>query len=90
MLGFPDGGVRLGDVKLPEPDHPVGGDVELEVVARGEGDLLGGIDRFEDEFLDESGHAPVANDAQGVGLLVGRPGTTDPCGVETKAAVAFL
>ena len=48
MLRLPDRGIRLGDVELTEPDQLVGGDVDLEIVAGGEGDLLVGADRFKD------------------------------------------
>ncbi len=40
VLVFPDGGKGLGDVEVAEADRLVGGDVELQVVARREGDLL--------------------------------------------------
>ena len=46
MLGFPDLGKGIGNIELAEADIFVGGDVELQVVAGGEGDLFGGVERL--------------------------------------------
>ena len=48
VLVFPDGRVGRGDVEFAEADRLVGGDVELEVIARGENDLFGGVLVLED------------------------------------------
>ena len=90
MLCLPDRGVWLGDVELTEPYQLVGGDVNLDIVARGEGDLLIGADRFKNEFLDEGCHAEIADDPEVVGFLVTRTCAACIDDIEVKTPLAFL
>jgi hypothetical protein len=63
MLMLPDVGERLGNVELAKADRIVSGNVELQVVARGEGNLFRCIQRFENQLLDEGGDVAVTDDA---------------------------
>jgi len=48
VLGLPDRCIGLGDVEVPEADGFVRGDFNLQVVAGGEGDGVGGADGLQD------------------------------------------
>ena len=69
MLVPPNGGERLGNVKIAEADRFVCRNVELQIVARGEGNGFGSIERLKDQFLDESGNVAVAHHTEAVELL---------------------
>lgn len=69
VLRAPNGGVGLGNGELGEADGVLGGNVELEVVTRGEGDFIRGVDGLKREFLDEGGDGAVGDDAEGKRFL---------------------
>jgi hypothetical protein len=62
MLVLPDGSKRLGNVEVAEADRIVGGDVDLQVVARGKGNLLRSVQWFENQLFDKCGDAAVTDD----------------------------
>lgn len=62
VIALPDIVEGCGDIEIAEADLLESGDVELEVIAWGEGDVLVGVDGFEHQFFDKSGDAAITDD----------------------------
>ena len=60
---LPDGGERLGNIKLAKADRIVGGNVELQVIARRERKFFRRIQGFENQLFDEGGDVAITNHA---------------------------
>src|SRR5882757_7455057 len=61
MLPLPHLSERLRNIKVPKVDRIVRGNVQLQVVSGGEGDLFPGIHRLENQLLDEGSDIGVAH-----------------------------
>ena len=88
MLVFPDSGKRLRNVELTKRDRIVGGNVELQVVARREVKLC--FCRFEHEFFDEGCDVRIAHDAELVRLLRAGACAAGMGDVDHNLAIALL
>src|ERR1700677_863605 len=86
----PDRGEGLGNVEIAEADRIVRGDVELNVIARCEGNRFAGIHGFEDQFLDERGDVFVADHLEPAGLLRARANSAGTRHIDAEAALALL
>ena len=90
VLILPHGGEGLGNVEIAEADLLVSGYVELQIVARSEGELLGTISRLENQFLNESRNAAVAHYAEPAGLRCTGSRADGTRDVDVKLAIALL
>jgi len=90
VMVFPDGSEGLGDVEIAKANRVEGGDIELQVIARREGNFFSYICRFKNQFFDKSGDVAIADHAELIGFL--RPGThtTGTGNVDQESTVTFL
>ncbi len=89
VLMLPHGCERLGNVEIAKANRIVSGNIELQVIARGEGDLFCGVQGFENQLFDKCGNVAVADDAKLVGLLSTGAGAAGPAHVNKDSAVAL-
>ena len=89
MLMLPDGGERLGNVELAKADRIVSGNIELQVIARGEGNFFRGVQGFENQLFNKCGDIAITDDAELVGLLRTSAGAAGPAHVNEDSTVAL-
>ena len=89
VLMLPHGRERLWNVEIAKANRVVSGNIQLQVIARGERDLFCAVQGFENQLLDKCGNVAVTDYAKLVGLLSTSPGAAGPAHINKDSTVTL-